>query len=155
MNRPNNSKKNGGSASQRGASNKSRSNASQGSGNKRKRSRNRKRQDPRKFWGQVEALPEAVYGLTPTEASDALVGSLGRPPIPGHETSAQHYFKLVYDRAVSLSFALASAGGLDKDAPEPLPTFAPPADSDDFDTEDDEEDEADDDGDEDLESDAA
>jgi hypothetical protein len=91
----------------------------QSAGRKRKRSRGRKRQDPRKFWGDADAVPQPVHGLQPTEASDALVGSLGRPPIPGHETSAKHYFELVYNRSVSLSFALAAAGGLDKEAPEP------------------------------------
>ena len=43
-------------------------------------------------------------------------------PIPGHETSARHYFDLVYERSVALSFALAAAGGLDKEGPAPLAT---------------------------------
>ncbi len=104
-----------------------------GSATKRKRSRKRKRQDPRKFWGDAQVVPEPSYGLAPTEASDALVASLGKPPIPGHETSAKHYFELVYDRSVALSFALAAAGGLDKEAPAPLPTVDDPYDYDDFD----------------------
>jgi hypothetical protein len=111
------------------ANTKSPSNQAQ-SGRKRKRSRGRKRQDPRKFWGDMSTMPEAIYGLEATEAADALVGSLGKPPIPGHETSARHYFDLVYDRTVNLAFALAAAGGLDKDAPAPLPTLESPAQAD-------------------------
>ncbi len=38
--------------------------------------------------------------------------SLGPPPLPGHETIAEHYFTAIYDRAVMLSGALAAAAGL-------------------------------------------
>ena len=43
--------------------------------------------------------------------------SLGPPPLPGHESIAEHYFGVVYDRAVATAGALAAAGGLiDPDA---------------------------------------
>jgi hypothetical protein len=41
-----------------------------------------------------------------------VVRSLGPPPLPGHETAAEHYFGAVYERAVALAGALAAAGGL-------------------------------------------
>ena len=39
-------------------------------------------------------------------------GSLGPPPIRGHETAAQHYFDAVYAKAAALAIALAAASGL-------------------------------------------
>jgi hypothetical protein len=41
-----------------------------------------------------------------------MVASLGPPPIPGHETGAQHYFDAVYGKAAGLAIALAAASGL-------------------------------------------
>jgi hypothetical protein len=32
--------------------------------------------------------------------------------LPGHETAAEHYFAVVYAKAVGLAGALAAAGGL-------------------------------------------
>ena len=48
------------------------------------------------------------------EAPDpkAVVRSLGRVPLSGHETAAEHWFSLVYERAAVLAGALAAAGGL-------------------------------------------
>ncbi len=45
----------------------------------------------------------------------AVVRSLGRVPIPGQETAAEHWFSLVYERAAVLAGALAAAGGLAAD----------------------------------------
>ncbi|MFV0524402.1 MAG: hypothetical protein ACK5RL_07895 [Acidimicrobiales bacterium] len=42
----------------------------------------------------------------------AVVRSLGRPPLSGHHNVAEHYFTAVYDRAVVLAGALATAGDL-------------------------------------------
>jgi hypothetical protein len=33
-------------------------------------------------------------------------------PLSGHETAAEHWFSLVYERAAVLAGALAAAGGL-------------------------------------------
>ena len=41
-----------------------------------------------------------------------MLRSLGPPPLPGHETAAEHYFDAVYDRAAALAIALAAASGL-------------------------------------------
>ena len=39
--------------------------------------------------------------------------SLGRVPLTGQETAAEHWFSLVYERAAVLAGALAAAGDLD------------------------------------------
>jgi len=44
-----------------------------------------------------------------------VVSSLGRVPLTGSETIAEHYFQAVLDRSVMLAGALAAAGGLDED----------------------------------------
>ena len=68
--------------------------------------------DPVEFWGDPEALPEPLSHVQPAPDVRALVSSLGRPPITGQETAAEHWFSLVYERAAVLSGALAAAGGL-------------------------------------------
>lgn len=82
----------------------------------RNRNRNRSRrakQSPRQFWGDVEQLP-APKEYDPTSPDiTAVVRSLGRPPIPGQEGAAMHYFTVVYERAAVLATALAAVGGLD------------------------------------------
>jgi hypothetical protein len=55
-----------------------------------------------------------------------MITSLGPPPIPGHETAAQHYFDAVYAKAGALAIALAAASGLlvtetEDDDPAPGP----------------------------------
>ena len=62
--------------------------------------------DPVEFWGDPTQVPEVEEALT----------SLGRPPVSGHETAAEHWFSLVYERAAFLAGALAAAGGLDENA---------------------------------------
>jgi len=78
----------------------------------RKRRNNRNRKSPKNFWGDVEKLPPAEDKVRITPEPDALARSLGRPPIPGAETIAEHYFAAVYERAVSLAGALAAAGNM-------------------------------------------
>jgi hypothetical protein len=77
-----------------------------------KRRSNRSRNSPKNFWGDVEKLPLAEDKIRITPEPDALSRSLGRPPIPGSETIAEHYFAAVYDRAVALAGVLAAAGGM-------------------------------------------
>ncbi len=77
-----------------------------------KRRSNRGRNSPKNFWGDVEKLPVAEDKIRITPQPDALAKSLGRPPIPGSETIAEHYFEAVYDRAVALASVLATAGGM-------------------------------------------
>ena len=63
------------------------------------------------FWGTVDS-DEAPDTITPSGDPAAMVTSLGPPPIPGHETAAQHYFDAVYTKAAALAVALAAASGL-------------------------------------------
>lgn len=67
---------------------------------------------PDEFWGDVEAVPDTAGSVRITHAPSAVIESLGRPPLPGHEVPATHTFKLVYDYSVSLASALAAAGEL-------------------------------------------
>lgn len=71
-----------------------------------------KRKDSATFWGEHAKVPGIGEGVRITEDPDAVVRSLGPPPLPGHETIAGHYFAAVYDQAVTLAGALAAAGGL-------------------------------------------
>jgi hypothetical protein len=41
-----------------------------------------------------------------------MIRSLGRPPVRGYETAAEQYFDAVYEKAVALAVALATAHGL-------------------------------------------
>lgn len=90
-----------------------------GAGNRRRRgnARNRGKKrpdevDPVAFWGDPQALPEPRQDVRMTDQAAAVPTSLGAPPLPGHETVSQHYFGVVYDRAVMTAGALAAAGGL-------------------------------------------
>ncbi len=71
--------------------------------------------DPSKFWGDPEALPEPIDHVNSSPDVTAVVCSLGRVPIPPHETAAEHSFQMVYRRAAILASALAKASGLDED----------------------------------------
>ncbi len=71
--------------------------------------------DPVEFWGDPGLLPERDGVLTHATDVRAVISSLGRPPISGQETAAEHWFSLVYERAAFLAGALAAAGGLDQD----------------------------------------
>jgi hypothetical protein len=71
------------------------------------------------FWGQNSSIiDEPAPRVRPSPQPDAVVRSLGAPPLPGHETAAEHYFAVVYGKAVGLAGALAAAGGLLEPAPE-------------------------------------
>ena len=71
-----------------------------------------KAQDPVAFWGRIDTLPDAKDKVRITTEPAAVVGSLGRPPLPGQETIAEHYFEAVYREAVTVASALAAAGDL-------------------------------------------
>ncbi len=72
--------------------------------------------DPVEFWGDPTQVPEVEEALTHAPNVRAVLTSLGRPPVSGHETAAEHWFSLVYERAAFLAGALAAAGGLDENA---------------------------------------
>jgi hypothetical protein len=67
------------------------------------------------FWGDADADGDTIVEpnrlITPGVDPTALVESLGPLPFPGGGV-AQHYFRLVYERAAGLAVALAAAAGL-------------------------------------------
>ena len=71
--------------------------------------------DPVEFWGDTSLLPEPIESIDDVPDVKAVVRSLGRVPVTGQETAAEHWFSLVYERAGVLAGALAAAGGLDGD----------------------------------------
>jgi hypothetical protein len=92
-------------------------------GANRGRSQSRRRQPPvRDFWGRIDDGDDAEPPVAIRAVDDptVLVRSLGAPPLPGHETAAEHYFDAVYEKAANLAVALAAASGLlaDDDADE-------------------------------------
>ncbi|MEZ5244264.1 MAG: hypothetical protein R2707_04140 [Acidimicrobiales bacterium] len=69
--------------------------------------------DLREFWGDPELLPDRIDGIRHSPDVRAVLTSLGRPPLTGNETPAEHWFSLVYERAAFLAGALAAAGALE------------------------------------------
>lgn len=68
--------------------------------------------DAAEFWGDASRLPDPIRAIAPVPDVKAVVTSLGRPPVTGHETAAEHWFSMVYERAAVLAGALAAAGDL-------------------------------------------
>lgn len=86
-----------------------------GGGSNRNRQKGRRGNQPQTaagFWGDPAKLPEARQDVRITDDPAAVVRSLGPPPLTGHEVIAEAYFTAVYDRAVTLAGAVATAGGL-------------------------------------------
>ena len=88
---------------------------------RRPRSRRRNKNRPsgkqqRAFWGDEEKLPTLGSSVRITSDPSAVVSSLGRIPLTGSETIAEHYFAAVLERSVMLGEALAAAGGLSDEA---------------------------------------
>jgi hypothetical protein len=79
--------------------------------NRRKRGDDRRKDDVG-FWGDPKRLPPPESGIRITDDPAAVPRSLGPPPLPGHETIAENYFAVVYDRAIATAGALAAAGGM-------------------------------------------
>ena len=63
-------------------------------GTRKRRRRSRSKPDPRKFWGNPETLPRAIYDLSAPVVTNAIPASLGRPPITGQETVSIKYFDI-------------------------------------------------------------
>lgn len=53
-----------------------------------------------------------THRISVTTDPTSTVRSLGKPPLGGRETVAEHYFEAVYQRAVAMAGALAAAGNL-------------------------------------------
>jgi hypothetical protein len=84
---------------------------------RRPRGRRRNKNKPsgkqqRAFWGDESKLPTSDGEVRITNDATAVVSSLGRVPLSGSETIAEHYFEAVLERSVMLGSALAAAGGL-------------------------------------------
>ncbi len=84
---------------------------------RRPRGRRRNKNKPsskqqRAFWGDEDKLPNFGGTVRITNDATAVVTSLGRVPLSGSETIAEHYFEAVLERSVMLGSALAAAGGL-------------------------------------------
>jgi hypothetical protein len=108
---------NGAGARGRDASHKGRSRTSKNAGQRNRNRRHGQGRDNAGFWGDPSRLPSARTDVRMTDHPAAVPQSLGPPPLPGHESIAEHYFGVVYDRAVATAGALAAAGGLiDPDA---------------------------------------
>ena len=60
----------------------------------------------------VGELLSTARRISVTPDPTSTVRSLGKPPLNGRETVAEHYFEAVYTRAVAMAGALAAAGGL-------------------------------------------
>ncbi len=88
-----------------------------------RKSKNRQKNQPpvdlSKFWGDPEALPDPIDHVNSSPDVTAVVSSLGRIPIPPHETAAEHSFQMVYRRSGILASALAKASGLDQEEEDP------------------------------------
>lgn len=96
--------------------NRSRGKGGEGQKKQNQRQRSEPKVDPVEFWGDPEALPDPIDSIDDVGDVKAVVRSLGRVPITGQETAAEHWFSLVYERAAVLAGALAAAGGLDGSA---------------------------------------
>lgn len=83
-------------------------------GGQKSRNRNEPKVDPVQFWGDPELLPDPISAVRSVPDVKAVVQSLGRVPLAGQETAAEHWFSLVYERAAVLAGALAAAGELEQ-----------------------------------------
>lgn len=64
------------------------------------------------FFGDPKLLGDEHHAVSITPDPAAVPRSLGKPPLPGHELIAEHYFAAVYDRAVATAGALAAVAGM-------------------------------------------
>ncbi|MCC6225090.1 MAG: hypothetical protein IT195_01610 [Microthrixaceae bacterium] len=87
------------------------------SGGRRRKSRNQRRQGAAAvsidYWGSDHDDAESDLPMIRASAMpSAMVRSLGRPPLHGHDQAAETYFEVVYARAALLASALADSVGL-------------------------------------------
>lgn len=68
--------------------------------------------NPDAFWGDPAKLPREEPTVRIITDPSAVVRSLGRPPLSGHQNHAEGYFTAVYQRSVTLASVLAAAGNL-------------------------------------------
>lgn len=78
----------------------------------RRRKGNKRGANPDEFWGDRAKLPRDKPTIRIITDPPAVVRSLGRPPLSGHQNHADGYFAAVYQRSVTLASVLAAAGNL-------------------------------------------
>lgn len=81
-------------------------------GNRRRKPGKRPTVNPDDFWGDPSKLPREEPTVRIITDPSAIVRSLGRPPLSGHQNHAEGYFTAVYQRSVTLASVLAAAGNL-------------------------------------------
>lgn len=74
--------------------------------------RKKKAVNPSDFWGADVADIAPTEPIVIFDEPNAMVRSLGAPPLVGREELAGHYYEAVYDKAASLATALAAASGM-------------------------------------------
>jgi hypothetical protein len=68
--------------------------------------------DVRAFWGDPGTALSAPERIRRSAEPDAMIRSLGPPPLTGQEPVASQYFAIMYDKAAALAGALAAAADL-------------------------------------------
>ena len=64
------------------------------------------------FWGDEAAEAAPTGGIRPTTAPDAVVSSLGSPPLAHNDYDTRRHLRAVCEEAVRAATALAAANGL-------------------------------------------
>jgi hypothetical protein len=64
------------------------------------------------FWGQPAEEATPPGGIRPTNAPDAVVRSLGTPPLAHNDYDTRRHLRAVCEEAVRAATALAAANGL-------------------------------------------
>jgi hypothetical protein len=95
-----------------GGANRQADQAGRRAGNRRRKAQKRPAANPEEFWGDPAKLPQEQPNLRIITDPAAIVRSLGRPPLSGHQNHAEGYFSAVYQRSVTLASVLAAAGDL-------------------------------------------
>ncbi len=81
-------------------------------GSRRRKGVKRPAANPTEFWGDPAKLPREDPNIRIITDPAAVVRSLGRPPLSGHQNHAEGFFTAVYQRSVTLASVLAAAGNL-------------------------------------------
>lgn len=77
--------------------------------------RNNRRRQPAlgpSFWGQASDDIGPAGGIRPTGTPDAVVRSLGTPPLAHNDYDTRRHLRAVCEEAVRAATALAAANGL-------------------------------------------
>ncbi len=92
--------------------------ASKQAGKRTKRRRKSNAKAAKEFWGDLGSLPAEVPRIRVSAEPAAVVASLGKAPLHGHEAAADQYLKVAYQRAVMMAGALAAAADLVEGEPD-------------------------------------